>query len=140
MEVSEVAKFSDSFLSIAAGLFLRQQFAQSSDLSHRMLAKLCNQNSSNKVVAYKNAVFIALANGEVSKAIEIKDYGKQCHIQDNAISEVSFEILKDLARERRWEAYEKTIADLEKNSKNAPLLIVPYEELRTQYLSNRQRE
>src|SRR5690606_34836733 len=39
MEVSEVAKFSDSFLSIAAGLFLRQQFAQSSDLSHRMLAK-----------------------------------------------------------------------------------------------------
>lgn len=135
MEVSDVAKFSDSFLSIAAGLFLRQQFAQSSDLSHRVLAKLCNQNSSNKVVAYKNAVFIALSNGDVQKAIEIKDFGKQCHVQDAAISEVSFEILKDLARERRWEAYEKTIADLEKNSKNAPLLIVPYEELRNQYLA-----
>ncbi len=135
MEVSDVAKFSDSFLSIAAGLFLRQQFAQSSDLSHRMLAKLCNQNSSNKVVAYKNAAFIALSNGDVEKAMEIKDFGKQCHVQDAAISEVSFEILKDLARERRWEAYEKTISDLEKNSKNAPALIVPYEELRTQYRS-----
>lgn len=134
MEVSEVAKFSDSFLSIAAGLFLRQQFAQSSDLSYRMLAKLCSQNSSNKVVAYKNAVFIALSNGDLDKAIEIKDFGKKCHIQDAAISEVSFEILRDLARDRRWEAYEKTLADLEKNSKNAPLLIMPYEELRLEYL------
>lgn len=135
MEVSDVTKFADSFLSIAAGLFLRQQFAQSSDLSYRMLAKLCKENSSNKVVAYKNAVFIALANNDLDKAIEIKDFGRNCDIPDVALSEVSFEILKDLSREKRWEAYEKTIKDLETNSKNFPQLIRPYEDLRLQYLS-----
>ncbi|MCM2350019.1 MAG: hypothetical protein NDI69_08350 [Bacteriovoracaceae bacterium] len=135
MEISDVTKFADSFLSIAAGLFLRQQFSQSSDLSYRMLAKLCQENSSNKVVAYKNAVFIALANNDLDKAIEVKEFGRNCHIPDVALSEVSFEILKDLSRAGRWEAYEKTIADLEKNSKNFPQLIAPFEDLRKQYVA-----
>lgn len=135
MPVKDVTKFADSFLSIAAGLFLRQQFSQSSDLSYRMLAKICNENASNKVVAYKNAVFIALANNDLDKAIEIKDFGRNCHIPDVALAEVSFEILKDLSRAGRWEAYERAIADLEKNSKNFPQLIGPYEDLRKQYLA-----
>lgn len=134
MEVADVSKFADSFLSIAAGLFLRQEFARSSDLSFRMLAKLCKENSSNKVVAYKNAVFIALANNDVNKALEIKDFGKQCSISDAVIAEVSFEILKDLAKTLRWEAFEKTIAELEINSKNYPQLIKPYEDLRKEYI------
>ena len=135
MEVKDVTKFADSFLSIAAGLFLRQQFAQSADLSYRMLAKLCRENSSNKVIAYKNAVFIALANDDLNKAIEIKDFGKTCSIPDGTISEVTFEVLKDLAKEKRWETYEKTLVELESNPKNLPLLIKPYEELRNQYMS-----
>jgi tetratricopeptide (TPR) repeat protein len=133
MDVADVIKFADSYLSISAGLFLRQQFAQSADLSYRMLAKLCSQNSSNKPVAYKNAVFISLANGDLNKAIEIKDFGKRCSIPDLTISEVSFEILKDLANEKRWETYEATLKDLEGNSKNYPQLIRPYEDLRLEY-------
>lgn len=134
MEVADVVKFADSFLSIASGLFLRQQFPQSSDLSYRMLAKLCRENSSNKVIAYKNAVFIALANNDLEKALEIKNFGKNCSIQDSVVSEVSFEILKDLAKARRWEAYESALKDLEVNSKNYPHLIRPYEDLRVQYV------
>jgi hypothetical protein len=135
MEVSDVTKFADSFLSIASGLFLRQQFAQSADLSHRLLAKLCSENSSNKIVAYKNATFIALANRDLDKAIEVKNSGKVCSIPDATIAEVSIEILKDLARARRWEVYEKTLNDLERNSKNYPLIIRPYEELRKQFIA-----
>lgn len=134
MDVADVSKFADSFLSIAAGLFLQQEFSRSADLSYRMLAKLCKENSSNKVVAYKNAVFISLANNDVNKALEIKDFGRQCSIPDAVIAEVSFEILKDLGKARRWEAFEKTIADLEKNSKNYPHLIRPYEDLRKEYV------
>lgn len=135
MDNADVIKFADSFLSIASGLFLRQQFAQSADLSYRMLAKVCKENSSNKVVAFKNAVFISLANNDIDKAIEIRNFGRSCSIADAAISEVSIEILKDLSRAKRWDTFEQIISDLEKNSKNFPNLIKPYEDLRRQYIA-----
>lgn len=134
MDAADVTKFADSFLSIASGLFLRQQFSQSADLSHKMLAKLCRENSSNKIVAYKNAVFISLANNDLDKATEVKDSGKTCSIPDATIAEVSFEIMKDLAKAKRWETYEKLTSELEVNPKNHPFLIKPIEDLRKQYL------
>lgn len=135
MDVRDVVKFSDSFLSISAGLFLKQHFAQSADLSHRILAKLCKQNSSNKVVAYKNAVFIALANGDLDKALEIKDFGKSCLIPDATIAEVTLELIKDLGKQKRWEQFEGQLLELERNSKNFPDLIKPYEDLRKTYVN-----
>lgn len=135
MSVSDVTKFSDSFLSIASGLFLRQQFPQSADLSARILNKLCKENSSNKTIAYKNAVFISLANNDLDKAIQIKDSGKNCSIPETTISEVSFEVLKDIGKARRWETYETTINELSANPKNHPQLIKPYEDLRREFVS-----
>lgn len=135
MEAADVVKFSDSYLSIAAGLFLRQNFEQSADLSYRVLAKLCKENSSNKTVAYKNAVFIALANGNIDKALEVKEFGKSCLIPDATIAEVTIELVKDLIKAKRWEQVEAQISEIEKNSKNYPILIKPYEELRKVYLN-----
>jgi hypothetical protein len=135
MEADDVVKFSDSYLSIAAGLFLRQQFEHSADLSYRVLAKICKQNSSNKIVAYKNAVFISLANGDVDKALEIKEFGKSCLIPDATITEVTMELIKDLLKAKKWEQAEAQIAEQEKNSKNYPMLIKPYEELRKVYVN-----
>lgn len=135
MEAEDVVKFSDSYLSIAAGLFLRQNFEHSADLSYRVLAKLCKENSSNKTVAYKNAVFISLANGDLDKALEIKEYGKGCLIPDATISEVTLELIKDLIKAKRWEQVETQVAELEKNSKNYPALIKPFEELRKVYVN-----
>ena len=144
MDAADVVKFADSYLSISAGLFLKQNFEQSSDLSYRVLIKLCKQNSSNKAVAFKNAVFIALANGDLNKALEIKEYGKTCLIPDAVISEVNFELIKDLGKAKRWEQFEAQVVELEKNSKNYPNLIKPYEELRKVYANlgdaNRARE
>ena len=134
MEASDVVKFSDSYLSIAAGLFLRQQFEQSADLSYQVLSKLCKENSSNKSVAFKNAVFISLANGDLDKALEIKEYGKSCLIPDASIAEVTVELIKDLGKAKKWEQFESQIVELEKNSRNYPDLIKPYEDLRKVYI------
>jgi tetratricopeptide (TPR) repeat protein len=135
MEAEDVVKFSDSYLAIAAGLFLKQHFEQSADFSYRVLIKLCKQNSSNKAASFKNAVYISLANSEIDKAIEIKEFGKNCLIPDATISEVSLELVKDLLKLKRWELAEAQILELEKNSKNYPLLIKPYEELRKVYVN-----
>jgi hypothetical protein len=135
MEADDVVKFSDSYLSIAAGLFLKQHFEQSADLSYRVLAKICKHNSSNKNVSYKNAVFIALANGDLDKAIEIKEFGKSCLIPDATITEVTLELIKDLIKSKKWEQAEGQITELEKNAKNYPYLIKPFEELRKVYIN-----
>lgn len=134
MEVTDVVKFSDSIVSIAAGLFLRQQFYQSADISHDLFLKICQNNSSNKPVALKNAIFIYLSDNNLDKALEIFNISKTCNIPDNIINEVAFELLKDLAIENRWETYEKILVDIEKNSKNHPSLIYPYEALRKAYV------
>jgi TolA-binding protein len=135
MDNQDVFKFSDSLLSIAAGYFLKQNFEQSADLSQKVLMRLCKQNSSNKNIAFKNAVFISLANGDLDNALEIKAMGKDCMLPDQIISEVSFELLKDLQRSKSWERYEKEVSELEINSKNWPLLIKPVDEIRKVYLN-----
>lgn len=135
MDNSDVVKFADSFLSMASGLFLRQQFSQSADLSHRILAKVCRENSANKSIAFKNSIFISLANNNIDKAIEIKRTAKSCSIPDGIVAEVSFEILKDLVKEKRWETFEETLTELSFNSKNSPHLIKPYDELRKQFIA-----
>lgn len=140
MEVKDVSQLADSFLGISAGLFLKQHFAQSADLSHRLFVKLCKEKSSHKVTAFKNAVFIALANGDLDKSVQIKDQGASCDIPETVISDVSLEILKDLAKAKKWEMFEKTIVELEKNPKNHPNLIRPYEDLRREYLAVGQAE
>jgi hypothetical protein len=135
MEPSEVSKFADSFLSISAGLFLRQQFAESADLSYKVLTKLCVQSSKNKLVAFKNAVYISLANSDLDKAVEIRNYGKTCGIAENILAEVTIEILRDMARAKKWDRYEATISELEKITKNYGFLIKPYEDYRKELIN-----
>lgn len=134
MDAGDVSKFADSFLSIAGGLFLRQHFSQSSDLSYRVFAKLCKQNSNNKVVAFKNAVFIALANNELDKAIEIRNFGRQCNLASNVMTDVTLELMKDIAKANRFDTYENLLKELEADPKVRHLLIRPLEELREQFV------
>jgi tetratricopeptide (TPR) repeat protein len=134
MEPADVSKFADSFLSIAGGLFLRQHFSQSADLSYRVFAKLCKQNSNNKVVAYKNAVFIALSNNELDKAVEVRNYGRQCNLASNVVADVTLELMKDVAKAGRWDTYETLLKELDADPKSHHLLIRPMEELRKEHL------
>lgn len=134
MEAGDVSKFSDSFLSISSGLFLRQQFTQSADLSFRVFEKLCKQSSNNKVVAFKNAVFISLANNDLDKALEITEFARGCQITPAIMAEVKLELMKDLAKKGKWEAYEADLKELEADPKNHPNLIRPMEDLRKEFL------
>lgn len=134
MDAADVSKFADSFLSISAGLFLRQQFSQSADFSYRLFAKLCKENSPNKVVAYKNSVFISLANNELDRALEIRTFARQCNIAPSVMAEVSLELMKDLAKAGRWESYETDLKELEADPKNHALVIRPMEDLKKEFL------
>ena len=134
MESSDVAQFTDSYLSISSGLFLRQQFTQSADLSYKVFAKLCKESSNKKFVAFKNAVFISLANNELERANEITDFARQCNIPSEVMAGVKIELMKDLASKGRWESYEALIKELEGDSKNHPNLIRPLEDLRKEFL------
>lgn len=134
MDHPEVVRFADSILSMAAGLFLKQKFFESSDISFSVLTKLCRENSSNKDIAFKNAVFISLANEDLDKALEVKNTAKLCSIPESVVSEVSVEILKDLSLTKRWEVFQETIKELEVNSRNHPKLISPLEDLRKELI------
>ncbi len=140
MDVADVVKFADSYLSIAAGLFLRQQFAPSADLSHRLLVKLCRERTNSKAASFKNAAFIALANDDLKKALEVHSMAKSCGVPEVTATEVALEILKDLSKTKQWDTYERMLRELEQNPKNGPLLIKPYEDYRRELATIGQAE
>ncbi|MFY7994432.1 MAG: tetratricopeptide repeat protein [Bacteriovoracaceae bacterium] len=134
MDASDVVKFSDSILTIATSLFLKQRIDLAADLNHRYLIKTCKNNSSNKGLSFKNGIFLALAEKQIDKALEIYDLYDSCQISAAILSDVGFELVKDLLEARRFETAEKVISDLEKNHKNYPQLIKPLDELKKVYL------
>ena len=69
MEAADVIKFADSYITIAAGLFLKQKFSESADMSHKVLRKICKENSSNKVD--KKEMFFQLQEMHEKNKLEI---------------------------------------------------------------------
>ncbi len=133
MDTKDVVKFSDSILTIATSLFLKQRFDLASDLNHRYVLKTCKNNSSNKGLSFKNGIFLALADGKIDKAMEIYDLAPVCQISDAILADVGFELIKDLMIVKRFESAEKVISDLERNSKNHAMLIKPLDDLKNIY-------
>ncbi len=133
MDTADVVKFSDSILTIATSLFLKQRIDLAADLNHRYVVKVCKNNSSNKALAFKNGIFLALAEKQIEKALEIYDLANVCQISDSTLSDVGFELIKDLLQAKRFESVEKIVGDLEKNPKNHPLLIKTLADLRDVY-------
>lgn len=133
MDAKDVVKFSDSILTIATSLFLKQRIDLAADLNHRYVIKVCKDNSSNKGLAFKNGIFLALAEKQIDKALEIYDLAGTCQVSDSILSDVGFELIKDLLENRRYESAEKVVNDLEKNSKNHPALIKSLHDLKIVY-------
>jgi hypothetical protein len=133
MDTKDVIKFSDSILTIATALFLKQRVDLAADLNHRYVIKTCKDNSSNKGLSFKNGIFLALAENQIDKALEIYDLYGSCQISDSILADVGFELVKDLLAAKRYESAEKVIRDLEKNSKNHALLIKPLNDLKEIY-------
>ncbi|MBY0516741.1 MAG: hypothetical protein K2P81_07530 [Bacteriovoracaceae bacterium] len=135
MENKEAKQFAESFLTISTNLFLRQKFAQSADLSLRIVAKLCGEGLNAKNTSFKNAAFLWLAEGEVSKAEEVLALGPRCGIDEVTQNEVRIELSKEYSRLKRWDSLERSIDPVAKSKTQAPQAIPFLESLRQSYLS-----
>jgi hypothetical protein len=135
MEIADVLKFSDSFLAISSMLFARQRCAQAADVSLRLLTKICNQNSSYKNLSFKNGLYLALAEKNLTQAEEFISLAERCGVDPRIVNEARLEFIKDLIKEKRIESAELQLSKLEDDMKVAPHSIISLEVIKKTYQS-----
>ena len=106
MPSKDATGFADSFLTIAGYLFTKQEFPASADLSTRVVAKLCRVKSRKKSVAFKNSVYLLLAEGDLAKVEELINLGKRCKVPQTHILDAQFEVLSELEARKKWTDFE----------------------------------
>lgn len=129
MPVKDAISFSDSFLTISGFLFTRQEFAASADLSSRVLAKLCHTKSRKKSVAFKNSIYLLLAEGNLDKTGELINLAKRCRVPSGHVVDAQFELLDEFGDRSKWTEYEQLINELFKNGDTHARLIHPLQRL-----------
>jgi tetratricopeptide (TPR) repeat protein len=134
MDAKEAKQFSNSFLAISSNLFLRQRFQQSADLGARTVAKLCTEGLAAKNTAFKNSVFLWLAEGKIEKAEEVMALGARCGIDLVTMNEARIELAREYLRLKRWESLADVIKPVTASKSQAPLTIVYLESLRQTYI------
>src|SRR5690606_1340115 len=93
MPIKDAVNFSDSFLAIASFLFGKTQFQASADLSLRILAKLCSQKTSKKNIAFKNSVYLYLAEHDIDKTVSTIELGEKCKVSTSDLVDAKLELL-----------------------------------------------
>lgn len=117
MDNSDVIKFSSSFITIANFLFTSLEFDKSADLSAYFISKICNEKYSKKGTSFKNGVFIYLAAGKISEAIELTNKAKKCRVSRKNIELAEFEIMRELRINKDWALYEQYVEKLSKSKR-----------------------
>lgn len=135
MDARESKQFANSFLAISTNLFLRQRFQQSADLGARTVAKLCSEGLAAKNTAFKNSVFLWLADGKLEKAEEVMQLGARCGIDLSTLNEARLELAKEFSRLKRWDSLAAAVLPVTTSKSQAPQTIVHLEALRQSYLS-----
>lgn len=125
MPVKDAISFSDSFLTISGFLFAKQEFAASADISTRVVAKLCGTKTRKKSVAFKNSVYLHLAEGDLKKAQDLIDLAKRCRIPNSHIVDAEFELLDEYGKQEKWTDYERLVTSLFKQPQARARLIHP---------------
>lgn len=123
MPPKDAASFADSFLTISGFLFTKQEFAASADISTRVVAKLCSTKTRKKSVAFKNSIYLYLAESDLKKAEELIDQARRCKIPSMHIIDAQFELLDELKDKDKWTDYEKLLSDMYKDRDTHPRLI-----------------
>ncbi len=125
MDNNEVLKFENTFMTFATDFFDRRRFDEASEFYELSLQKLCEKDSKNKNVMFKNAVVIYLASNKPEDANRIIDYGLRCKVSANYLVEARLDVLKSYAELERWSSFEEQVSLLEADSKYAAELIYP---------------
>lgn len=112
MSSKDILEFSDTFLAISMYLFGKIILEPSSDLSYRLLAKLCNEKTAKKSVAFKNSAYLSLANHDVSRTEDVLALGKRCGISSLELTQVKIELLKDYFEQKKYEQYDSLASEL----------------------------
>jgi len=117
MTSKDAVRFSDSFLTIAGFLFTKLEFKASADLSKRMVAKLCQQKSRRKAVAFKNTVFLYLSEGDIKSTEEMISLGRRCKIPASYVLDAEFELIDELKSRKKWTEYENKVSSLQSDKR-----------------------
>ncbi len=112
MPVKDAISFSDSFLTISGYLFTKQEFAASADISTRIVAKLCSRKTRKKSVAFKNSVYLHLAEEDLKKTEDIINLAKRCKVPRQHVLEAQFELLEEYKKQNKWNDYEALTNEL----------------------------
>jgi tetratricopeptide (TPR) repeat protein len=129
MGSKEAIKFSDSFLTISTFLFTQLEFEKSAELAQKVTLKLCKEKTRKKHIAFKNAAFMYLAEGQSNKVENLLNATSSCKIRTSIISSVRFELLKDYEKASNWRQYEYHYGRLARYRSNWPGLIIPSSKL-----------
>lgn len=140
MTTKDMKSLSDSVLTIANFLFLKQDFIKAADLNIRVVAKLCRIGSSSKETAFKNGTFLFLAQGELDKALSLIEDAGKCSISPVLLDETRLELAKEYLERKDWEQLEREALTLEKSVRYSAHTIIFYDQIIKNYERINDRE
>lgn len=129
MDSKNVIEFSDSFLSISSFLFGMQYFKDSAKLSEKVLEKMCTASSKKKNIAFKNSLYLYVAEDRLKDAQRVLGLGRTCKVKKGVVVEATFEIIDKFYEHKLYDVYEQSIHNLSFNKKYWPKLVLHYTRL-----------
>lgn len=129
MDAKDVEDFSDSFLSISSYLFGMQYFEKSASLSEKILEKLCNTRSKKKRIAFRNSLYLYVAENKLKEAQNVLKLGRSCKIRNSVVVDATFEIIEKFWEHNLYQVYEQSLENLSFSKKYWPKLLGPYSKL-----------
>lgn len=117
MGASDVKKFSSSFITISNFLFTSLEFSKSATLARSYVQKLCRVKDKKKNIAYRNAAFTYLAQGDINAAETMVREGQKCRLPKSMTTEIEYEIMREYYAKKDWDKYEYYAYKLHKDNK-----------------------
>lgn len=138
MDAQDVHKFESSFMAITTGLFHRRAVKQAAEINSSIFLKLCQINSNNKSVFFRNANVMLLATDQYQESMQLIQRARQCQITRDVIALAQEEQLAYLLSKEYWNGLEDYIERLKGDVSNRPELIYPLSKVRDALLRSGQ--
>jgi tetratricopeptide (TPR) repeat protein len=129
MNVQDLQKFEKDLIVFSTDLFQRRQFNESSSLSEKAFDKMCQSDSKNKKVFFKNANIIYLADKQFEKSRTLIQKAINCKVIQGGY----LDHLNELAQSNRWSAFTEILGSLDGNKDVHAYLIYPSSLLANEY-------
>lgn len=125
MNPEDIVKFEKDFILFSTDLFQRRQFQESAALSEKIFDKICQTNSKNKRIFFKNANVIYLADKQFDRSLGLLGKAPKCAVANEMILPGYLDHLNELAASNKWGSFNEVIKNLETSKELWPQLIFP---------------